>query len=146
MKGNFKKFEEKIETKIDKKLLLFKIFDDPRPNYVSKVTLTDKIINVLFLWAFPRLVRPNYVTVFRIASIPFIVYFLCTLQYKEAFVLFLISAISDAIDGSLARTRNQITDWGIVFDPFADKLLIGIVGGILIFKFLSPLLAAIIIL
>ena len=66
-------------------------------------------------------------------------------QTPRAFILFVISSLSDAVDGAIARTRNKITDWGILFDPFADKLLIGSVGGILIYKFLSPTLALVII-
>ena len=135
-----------FKSLINNELLLFKVFGEPRPKYIAKVTIMDKVMNVLFLWAFPKSIKPNQVTVFRFISIPFIVFFLIFSFYKTAFVLFIISALSDAIDGGLARTRNQITDWGIVFDPFADKLLIGSVGGILIFKFLSPILAILIVL
>ena len=141
MGEKLKKFEKKIENKIDSKILLFKVFDEPRPKYIAKVTLIDKFIDKVFLWAFPQSVNPNHITVFRFITIPFIVYFLLVGYYKIGFVLFTISAISDAIDGAIARTRNKITDWGILFDPFADKLLIGSVGGITIYKFLSPTLA-----
>lgn len=139
------KIAEKIEEKIDLKRLLFRVFDDPRPKYIAKVTIIDRIIDILFLWAFPQSVRPNYVTLFRLISIPFIVILFVKGNYAAAFPLFTISAISDAIDGAIARTRNKITDWGIVFDPIADKLLIGTVGGIMIYKFLNPSLALIII-
>jgi len=142
---SIQKIETKIEEKIDKNLLLFKIFDDPRPNYVAKVTIIDKFINATLLWLIPKWVRPNYVTSFRFISIPFIIYFLIIEDYSVALPFFVISAVSDAVDGALARTRNQITDWGIVFDPLADKLLIGIVGWILISKFINPFLAMIII-
>jgi CDP-diacylglycerol--glycerol-3-phosphate 3-phosphatidyltransferase len=37
-----------------------------------------------------------------------------------------IAALTDALDGSMARTRNQITKFGMLFDPFADKFLIGV--------------------
>lgn len=140
-----KNLEERIETKIDSKILLFKVFDNPKPKYIAKVTAIDRFIDNVFLWAFPPSVNPNHITVFRFITIPFIVYFLLVESYKIAFVLFVISAISDAIDGAIARTRNKISDWGIIFDPFADKLLIGSVGGIIIFKFLSPAIAFIII-
>ncbi len=135
----------KIEEKIDLKLLLFRVFDDPRPKYIAKVTAIDRVINKLILWMIPEYVRPNYITVFRFLSIPFIVYLLLTGHYNFAIVLFGVSAFSDAVDGAIARTRNKITDWGIFFDPFTDKLLIGIVGGITIYKFLSPDLAFLII-
>ena len=136
-----KSLERRLETRIDSKILLFRVFDNPKPKYIAKVTAVDRFIDKVFLWAFPQTVNPNHITVFRFITIPFIVYFLLVESYKIAFVLFVISAISDAIDGTIARTRNKISDWGIIFDPFADKLLIGSVGGIIIFKFLSPAIA-----
>lgn len=41
-----------------------------------------------------------------------------------AFALFLIAALSDLWDGHLARTRDQITTFGKIVDPLADKLLL----------------------
>lgn len=144
-KEKFRNIGEKLGEGIDSKVLLFKVFDEPRPKYIAKITLIDKFLDKILLWIFPKSIRPNVITVFRFVSIPFIIILLLNNDYLTAFILFIIAAISDAVDGAMARTRNQITDWGIVFDPFADKLLIGIVGGILIFKFLSPALASIII-
>ncbi|MBU6370872.1 MAG: CDP-alcohol phosphatidyltransferase family protein [Patescibacteria group bacterium] len=137
----FKKISEHLGRAVQEKALLFRIFDRPRPAYVAKVMLTDRIMSVLCLWAIPRYVRPNFVTVFRFVTIPFIIALLFIGDYRSAAILFILSAFSDAVDGALARTRNEITDWGIVFDPVADKLLIGSVGGMLIWKFLSPALA-----
>src|SRR5574344_1374730 len=140
-----KNLEQNINTQIDNKSLLFKVFNDPKPSYLAKVTIIDKTLNKIILWIFPKKVTPNQITIFRFISIPFILYFILTDLYKIGFILFIISALSDLIDGALARTRNQITNWGIVFDPLADKILIGSVGGILIFKFLNPIIAIIII-
>ena len=41
-----------------------------------------------------------------------------------AFVLYVVTAVSDYIDGWLARTRGLITDLGKTLDPLADKLLL----------------------
>jgi phosphatidylglycerophosphate synthase len=41
-----------------------------------------------------------------------------------AFVLYLVTAISDHVDGSIARSRGMITDLGKLLDPLADKLLL----------------------
>ena len=41
-----------------------------------------------------------------------------------AFVLFTVAAITDYIDGMLARSRKQETDLGRLLDPLADKLLL----------------------
>jgi CDP-diacylglycerol--glycerol-3-phosphate 3-phosphatidyltransferase len=141
-KPRFKgKITHKIEEKIDIKRLLFRVFDEPRPEYIAKITLTDRILDVTILWLFPEWVRPNYVTIFRLLSIPFIIWLLAVGRYDAATILFAVAAISDAVDGAIARTRNKITDWGIVFDPLTDKLLIGIIGGMLIYRFVSHLLA-----
>ncbi len=144
-KQKIKKIEEKIDKHIEKSISSLRVFDEPRPRYVAKITLSDKMIDKLFLWIFPKKIKPNYLTVFRFITIPFIVSYIILEHYEAAFILFVISALSDAFDGAMARTRNQVTDWGIVFDPFADKLLIGSVGGILIFTFISHILALVIV-
>lgn len=41
-----------------------------------------------------------------------------------AFGVFLIAALSDLVDGALARRRGEITDFGKLVDPLADKLLL----------------------
>lgn len=41
-----------------------------------------------------------------------------------AFGLFVIAALTDALDGWIARNRNQVSTLGSILDPFADKLLI----------------------
>ncbi len=69
----------------------------------------------------------NRITLLRISLIPiFILFLMSDLRYKEivAASLFIILALSDALDGYIARTRNQITDFGKLIDPLADKLLI----------------------
>ena len=140
-KDKLKKIEQKITDKIEEKVLSLKVFDEPRPDYVSKVTIFDKILEKTILKLFPDFVRPNFLTIFRFVSIPFVIFFLIHEDYKIGLCLFIISAFSDALDGALARTRNEITDWGIVFDPFADKLLIASVSMIVISKFINSFLA-----
>ncbi len=38
-------------------------------------------------------------------------------------VLFIVAEITDLIDGKLARSRNEVSDFGKLFDPFADTLV-----------------------
>lgn len=52
--------------------------------------------------------------------------------YFVALILFLIAAISDAIDGHIARKYDMITDLGKFLDPIADKLLVNILLVILL--------------
>lgn len=111
----------------------------------NQLTATDKILAKTLLPLIPRFVTPNSVTWFRFVSIPFVAYLLVSEQYVPGLALFLISAFSDAVDGSLARTRNQVTEWGKMYDPFADKLLIGVATVILVSRFLNIYLAATII-
>lgn len=73
----------------------------------------------------------------RLCSVPLVGYFFWTEQYTIALPLFTISAFSDAVDGALARTRNQVTPFGKMFDPLADKLLIATAAIILIPRYLD---------
>lgn len=108
---------------------------------VGQPTLIDRFLNRTFLWAIPQRVTPNSVTLFRFATIPFVLFLLIEGAYGIGTVLFAISAFSDAVDGALARTRQKITDWGKLYDPLADKLLIGSAVFILVSKLISYELA-----
>lgn len=70
---------------------------------------------------------PNAISAARIAVSPLIAFLPLlpsTLWRSVAFGLYLISAVSDYVDGWLARTRGLITDLGKTLDPLADKLLL----------------------
>ena len=70
---------------------------------------------------------PNYITLIRVALIPFFAFILlANIPHKEllaAFVFILLS-VSDILDGYFARKKKQVTDFGKLIDPIADKLLI----------------------
>ena len=85
---------------------------------------------------------PNALTVGRIAVTPLI----AVLPFADswtlrlvAFVLFIVAAITDYIDGMLARSRKQETDLGRLLDPLADKLLL--VGTFIPMYLLAPRLS-----
>jgi cardiolipin synthase len=65
---------------------------------------------------------PNAITLVRFVLVPVIALQLLQHQYGVAFVLFLVSALSDLADGVIARALNQRTRFGAVADPLADKL------------------------
>lgn len=112
---------------------------------LEKPNRIDLFLDKTLLWIIPSYISPNQVTIFRYVTIPIIIYLLTSGFYVSSFVLFIISAFSDAVDGALARTRNKITDWGKINDPMADKLLVGSVGIILITKHLSLTLLLVIV-
>ena len=65
---------------------------------------------------------PNILTFSRICLIPFFIYFYINKIYNFAFILFLISGVTDILDGIIARQFDMISDYGKVLDPLADKL------------------------
>ncbi len=70
---------------------------------------------------------PNILTVSRIALTPVIALLPFIDGYLPkliAFIVFLVAAVSDIIDGHLARERDEVTDLGKLLDPLADKLLL----------------------
>ena len=70
---------------------------------------------------------PNAFTAGRIAITPLVAWlpFAASSALRlTAFVLFIVAAVSDYIDGHLARSRQQETDLGRLLDPLADKLLL----------------------
>lgn len=68
---------------------------------------------------------PNLITLIRVLLIPVLVIFLIEGRYQYALVVFVCAAVSDALDGMIARIFKQKTKFGAYIDPIADKLLIG---------------------
>ncbi len=75
---------------------------------------------------------PNSITLSRIAAVPIFIWLLSSHspvktpghQELAAAALFILAAITDGLDGYLARRRQQITTIGILLDPLADKLFV----------------------
>jgi len=75
---------------------------------------------------------PNYISLSRIFVIPVVMWILLSNRFSSAngekevlaAVLFVAASVTDAIDGYLARRRNQITTMGMLLDPLADKLMV----------------------
>ena len=73
---------------------------------------------------------PNALTVFRILALPFCAWALFQEDGKDptwqviAWTMFFIVGMTDVFDGRIARKRNQISNFGIILDPIADKAFI----------------------
>ena len=70
---------------------------------------------------------PNVLTMIRLLLVPVfvVVYFRTTAEPKyAALAIFAAASLTDMLDGYLARKLNQITDFGKLFDPLADKLMV----------------------
>ncbi len=70
---------------------------------------------------------PNKLTLMRVFLIPFFLLFMYLdfpFHYLIALVVFAAAAITDALDGKIARKRNLVTNFGKFLDPLADKVLV----------------------
>jgi len=94
----------------------------------------DRFLAWTILRWLPKSITPNILTVTRIALTPVVFWLLASKSYEAGVFLFLFAAFTDALDGSLARTQNKITNFGILADPLADKLLVGSAVILLVFQ------------
>jgi CDP-diacylglycerol---glycerol-3-phosphate 3-phosphatidyltransferase len=70
---------------------------------------------------------PNYLTVFRILLVPVVMVILLSEVFVSdwpAAVVFAIASLTDVADGYLARRNDQVSTFGKLWDPLADKLLV----------------------
>ncbi|MBP9732383.1 MAG: CDP-alcohol phosphatidyltransferase family protein [Candidatus Magasanikbacteria bacterium] len=98
----------------------------------------DHFLEKVFLRWLPLWVTPNRITMFRVFTTPIVFYLTLNGFYKAGIISFLLVASTDAMDGSLARTQNRITKFGMLLDPVADKFLVGSMILILVFRNLNP--------
>ena len=68
---------------------------------------------------------PNLLSLIRLLIIPFFIRAYLKGKTVLAFVLVAVSALTDVIDGPIARALGQVTDLGKVLDPISDKLTEG---------------------
>lgn len=66
---------------------------------------------------------PNFLTIGRVFAVPLVVWLIASGEMFWAFWLFSAAAVTDAIDGWIARALNQRTELGAYLDPIADKAL-----------------------
>lgn len=68
---------------------------------------------------------PNLISIVRVVTIPVIFWCLKRTFDHLALVILGLALLSDAMDGYLARRFRWQSDWGLILDPLADKLLVG---------------------
>ena len=67
---------------------------------------------------------PNSITLLRILAVPIFLSLLVDGSYAIALAVFVVSGVSDAVDGAIARLTDTRTELGAHLDPLADKLLL----------------------
>lgn len=104
----------------------------------------DRFLEWTILRWIPDWITPNILTGLRILLTPIVFWLLLQESYRVGVLLFLFAAFTDALDGSLARTKNKITNFGIMADPMADKLLVGSAVILLVFRYFNMWLGVVI--
>jgi phosphatidylglycerophosphate synthase len=89
-----------------------------------RLGLQDRVFGWLVEPRLPAWLRPNHITLIRLLLVPLVLLPLALDAYSVALPVFILFGLTDTFDGSLARTRRQISQWGIVFDAVADKIFI----------------------
>lgn len=67
---------------------------------------------------------PNMITIGRVVLAPAVIVMLTQERWRTAFAIFIVAAVSDAVDGWLAKTFSLQSEFGAALDPLADKTLI----------------------
>ncbi|HVA40109.1 MAG TPA: CDP-alcohol phosphatidyltransferase family protein [Candidatus Binataceae bacterium] len=67
---------------------------------------------------------PNIITLCRIGMIPIFLVLLSKDRFTAALYVFVLAAVTDALDGAVARWFDIRTELGAILDPFADKLML----------------------
>lgn len=92
---------------------------------------------------------PNIITSVRIALLPFVYFFYLTnfVPYSQyiAIAIFLVAAVTDFLDGKIARKYNLVSNVGKMLDPIADKMLSYTGLFLIIVTGILPLWAAVIV-
>jgi len=86
----------------------------------------DKMLFHFLTKYWPSFITPNHLSAFRLIVGLLLIVMVLFYQIEKNFLLllFAIAAITDFIDGPLARLTNQITKLGKILDPVADKVLV----------------------
>ena len=84
----------------------------------------------------------NFLTILRLLLVPFFVFFMLSegKNFSQiALTLFLVAALTDVIDGYIARSFNKITEFGKRADPLVDRILVASALMTMAYKGMIPL-------
>ena len=84
---------------------------------------------------------PNFLTILRIMFSPVFLYYIMIDRTDMALIVFMFVAVTDLADGWIARSTNQVTQFGKAIDPVADKFMIFLALTGIIIKFNFPIWA-----
>jgi cardiolipin synthase len=87
---------------------------------INKITFVFK----LYLISQQILTPATICTLFRLLLAPIVAFLILEKSWALAFIFFVIAALSDFLDGFLARLRNETTPLGTYLDPFSDKVFL----------------------
>ncbi len=88
----------------------------------------------------PHWIKPNHFTILRLLLLGPLVYLILNENYLWFLLVFVSSALTDVIDGALARAHQQKTTLGVFLDPVADRLNFFIPFWLIGFEVVAPLL------
>ncbi len=66
---------------------------------------------------------PNKLTLLRVLMVPLFIWAITSEFYVAAIIVFALASLTDQLDGYLARKNHQVTTFGKLMDPLADKIL-----------------------
>jgi len=67
---------------------------------------------------------PNILTLARILLLPFFAVTIIYKEFKIALIVFILASVTDLLDGLIARIKKQVTYFGSILDPIADKFFL----------------------
>lgn len=70
-----------------------------------------------------RLTVATQITLVRLIFVPFLIFFILNGDFKVSLIIFSIAALTDGLDGFVARKFNQRSSLGAILDPASDKIL-----------------------
>ena len=118
-------------------------------NFLERIDgYRDKALFIFIKPYWPDKIVPNYITYIRIVVgiLIFVLLFFLNIDNKFIIIwLFIIGAITDFIDGPVARGKNQVTEFGAMLDSTADRILVLPIAFYALYKFHKWLLLALII-